>query len=156
VHALIISQILAHIDFLDESIGRLSDEIENRIAPFARQRELLMSIPSVKQRAAEVLISDIGVDVTVFATRKHLASWAYGQPRQRRVRRQTRLRQDRQRQQMARSHPHRSGPLRRQNQELLPKPASSTTTPATTASPVKTPIASPNVLSDSSKRSDTP
>jgi transposase len=75
-HSLIVSQILAHIDFLDESIGRLSDEIEQRIAPFAAQRELLMSIPGVKQRTAEVLISEIGVDMTVFPTPKHLASWA--------------------------------------------------------------------------------
>jgi transposase len=75
-HALIVSQILAHIDFLDEAIDRLSAEIEERIAPFARQRELLMTIPGVKQRAAEVLIAEIGVDMSVFPTPKHLASWA--------------------------------------------------------------------------------
>jgi transposase len=75
-HALIVGQILAHIDFLDEAIDRLSAEIEQRIAPFARQRELLMTIPGVKQRAAEVLIAEIGVDMTVFPTPKHLASWA--------------------------------------------------------------------------------
>jgi transposase len=46
-HALIVGQILAHIDFLDEGIDRLSAEIEQRIAPFARQRELLMTIPGV-------------------------------------------------------------------------------------------------------------
>ena len=37
-HALIISQILAHLDFLDEAIDRLSAEIEERIAPFAREQ----------------------------------------------------------------------------------------------------------------------
>jgi transposase len=75
-HALIVSQILAHLDFLDEAIARLSAEIEERIAPFARQRELLMTIPGVQQRTAEVLIAEIGVDMTAFATPKHLASWA--------------------------------------------------------------------------------
>ena len=75
-HALVISQILAHIDFLDEAIDRLSDEIEQRIAPVARHRDLLMSIPGVKQRSAEVLIAEIGVDISVFPTPKHLASWA--------------------------------------------------------------------------------
>jgi len=75
-HALIVSQILAHIDFLDEAIDRLSGEIEERIAPFARQRELLMTIPGVKQRTAEVLIAEIGVDMSAFPTPKHLASWA--------------------------------------------------------------------------------
>jgi len=75
-HALIVSQILAHLDFLDEAIARLSYEIEERIAPFAHQRELLMTIPGVKQRTAEVLIAEIGVDMNMFPTPKHLASWA--------------------------------------------------------------------------------
>ena len=79
-HSLIVSQILAHIDFLDESIARLSDEIEQRIEPFARQRELLMSIPGVRRRTAEVLIAELGVDMTIFATPKHLASWAKMSP----------------------------------------------------------------------------
>src|SRR5262249_45446027 len=70
-HALIIGQILAHIDFLDGAIDRLSAEIEERIAPFAAQRELLMTIPGVKQRTAEVLIAEIGVDMSVFPTPKH-------------------------------------------------------------------------------------
>jgi transposase len=75
-HALIVGQILAHIDFLDEAIDRLSGAIEEQIAPFARQRDLLMTIPGVKRRAAEVLIAEIGVDMSAFPTAKHLASWA--------------------------------------------------------------------------------
>jgi transposase len=75
-HALIVGQILAHIDFLDEAIERLSDEIEEQIRPFAPQRDLLMTIPGVKQRTAEVLIAEIGIDMSTFPTPKHLASWA--------------------------------------------------------------------------------
>src|SRR5919109_1360209 len=75
-HALIVGQILAHIDFLDEAVDRLSDAIEEQIAPFARQRDLLMTIPGVKRRTAEVLIAEIGVDMSAFPTPKHLASWA--------------------------------------------------------------------------------
>ena len=75
-HVLIIGQILAHIDYLDEAIDRLSADIEEQIRPFAPQRDLLMSIPGVKQRAAEVIIAEIGVDMSAFATPKHLASWA--------------------------------------------------------------------------------
>ena len=75
-HALVVGQILAHIDFLDEAIERLSDAIEEQIRPFAAQRDLLMTIPGVRQRAAEVLIAEIGVDMSAFPTPKHLASWA--------------------------------------------------------------------------------
>jgi transposase len=67
-HTLIVGRILAHIDFLDEAIDRLSVEIEERIRPFAAQRDLLMTIPGVKQRTAEVLIAEIGVDTTTFPT----------------------------------------------------------------------------------------
>jgi transposase len=75
-HTLVIGQILAHIDFLDEAIDRISADIEERMRPFAAQRDLLMSIPGVKQRSAEVLIAEIGTDMSVFPTPKHLASWA--------------------------------------------------------------------------------
>jgi len=35
-----------------------------------------MTIPDVHQRTAEVLIAEIGVDMSAFPTPKHLASWA--------------------------------------------------------------------------------
>jgi hypothetical protein len=43
-HTLVVGQILAHLDFLDEAIDRLSAAIEERIRPFAAQRDLLISI----------------------------------------------------------------------------------------------------------------
>jgi transposase len=76
LHALLIGAILAHLDFLDEQIDRLSDAIEERIAPFAGAVELLCSIPGVQRRIAEVIIAEIGPDMTVFPSARHLASWA--------------------------------------------------------------------------------
>jgi transposase len=75
-HALVVGQILAHIDFLDESIDRLSTAIEEQIAPFAAAVELLCTIPGVQRRAAEVIIAETGGDMTAFASAGHLASWA--------------------------------------------------------------------------------
>jgi transposase len=75
-HGLLVGQILAHIDYLDETIAFLSQRIEQVIAPFSRQRELLMTIPGVARLGAEVLIAEIGVDMSVFPTDAHLASWA--------------------------------------------------------------------------------
>jgi transposase len=75
-HALIVGQILAHLDFLDEAIERLSDAIEEQIAPFAQAVELLCTIPGVQRRTAEVIIAETGGDMTVFPTARHLASWA--------------------------------------------------------------------------------
>ncbi len=47
-----------------------------QIAPFAPAVELLCSIPGVKRRSAETIIAEIGTDMTVFPTAKHMASWA--------------------------------------------------------------------------------
>jgi transposase len=76
LHALLIGAILAHLDFLDEQIEQLSDAIEEQIGPFAPAVELLCTIPGVGQRTAEVIIAEIGTDMTVFPTAGHLASWA--------------------------------------------------------------------------------
>ncbi|MGB0095664.1 MAG: transposase [Solirubrobacteraceae bacterium] len=80
MHALWSGAILAHIDFLDEQIDRLSDAIEEQIAPFAKAVELLCTIPRVQRRGAEVIISEIRVDMSVFPTDKHLASWPGSAP----------------------------------------------------------------------------
>jgi transposase len=75
-HALLVGEILAKLDYLDEAIGRLSDEIERVIAPFAPQVELLRTIPGVDRRLAEALIAEIGVDMSRFGSSARLASWA--------------------------------------------------------------------------------
>jgi transposase len=76
-HALIVGQILAHIDFLDDAIERLSEAIEEQLGPFGNQQvELLCTIPGVQRRAAEVIVAETGADMTKFATAGHLASWA--------------------------------------------------------------------------------
>ena len=58
LHSLWIGAILSHIDLLDEQIDRLSDAIDEQIAPFAAAVELLCTIPGFQRRAAEVIISE--------------------------------------------------------------------------------------------------
>ena len=75
-HGLLVAQILAHIDYLDETIAVLSARIEQVIAPFAAKVALLDTIPGVDQRAAEVIVAELGPDMGQFPTAAHLASWA--------------------------------------------------------------------------------
>jgi len=75
-HRFLLGQILSHLGFLDEAIGEVSKEVENRLAPFSEEIELLKTIPGVKQRMAEVILSEIGTDMSRFPTHGHLASWA--------------------------------------------------------------------------------
>jgi len=71
-----VGKILAHVDYLDESIADLSAEIERVIAPFSEKVELLDTIPGVDRRTAETLIAEIGVNMGQFPSHRHLASWA--------------------------------------------------------------------------------
>jgi transposase len=75
-HALIVGELLAHIEYLEDAIERLCQEVERRIAPFAAEVALLDTIPGVDRRAAEVILAEIGPDMTRFPTARHLASWA--------------------------------------------------------------------------------
>ena len=75
-HVLIVSAILAHLDFLDEQIDLLSDAIEEQLRPFAAAVSLLCTIPGVQERAAQAIIAEIGLDMSRFPSARHLASWA--------------------------------------------------------------------------------
>ncbi len=65
---------LAHIDFLDETIAELDAQIGERMRPFEREFELLDGILGVGRRTAEVLVAEVGTDVSRFPTSGHLAS----------------------------------------------------------------------------------
>jgi transposase len=75
-HAFLVAQILGHLDYLDEAIAACSARIEEQIAPFAPALTLLESIPGVGRRNAEVIVAEIGADMSVFPSSRHLASWA--------------------------------------------------------------------------------
>ncbi len=74
-HAAMVGEIVAHVDYLTATIGRLDARVEKMI-PFRAARELLTTIPGIQQRSAEIILAEIGVDMTRFATPAHLASWA--------------------------------------------------------------------------------
>ena len=75
-HAFLASQLLAHLEYLDETVATLTAEIDTALRPFAAERARLDSIPGVGPRTVEVLIAEMGVDMGQFPTARHLASWA--------------------------------------------------------------------------------
>jgi transposase len=76
LHALLIGSILAHLDFLDEQIERLSDAIEEQLRPFQPAVELLRTLDGIETRTAQNILAEIGVDMSVFPSDRQLASWA--------------------------------------------------------------------------------
>ncbi len=77
-HAFLLTEHLSHLDYLDEASERVSMEIDQRLQ--AEEQEvaiaLLDTIPGVSRRTAEILIAEVGTDMTRFPSAKHLASWA--------------------------------------------------------------------------------
>jgi transposase len=67
---------LTRIDELSATIEELSSRIDAEMRPFARQIELLVTIPGVKKATAEGFIAETGADMTRFRTPGNLASWA--------------------------------------------------------------------------------
>jgi len=75
-HALLVRLSLTHIEQLEAAIAELDARVDAMIAPFERARDRLDTITGVGKRAAECIIAEIGVDMSVFPTAGHLASWA--------------------------------------------------------------------------------
>src|SRR5450755_4459466 len=75
-HRILVGELLAHLEYLDESIGRLSDDITAMIAPFVAEIDLLDTIPGVNRRTAEAVLAEIGPDMSRFPSSGTLASWA--------------------------------------------------------------------------------
>jgi transposase len=75
-HQFVLTELLGQIDNLDETIARFDAEIEKYCRPFEEAVELLDTIPGVARRTAEVIVSEIGNDMSRFPTADHLAAWA--------------------------------------------------------------------------------
>jgi transposase len=81
-HAFLVGQILAKLDFLDEVITTVTDEIDRHLLPFEAVLTRLDTIPGVNRKAAVTILAETGGDMTRFASPGHLCSWAAVSPGQ--------------------------------------------------------------------------
>jgi transposase len=77
----VLREFLSRVEELDAAIKRVNEEIEREVRasenPFVGEAiELLQSIPGVGERVAQVIVSEIGVEMDRFPTDRHLSSWA--------------------------------------------------------------------------------
>jgi transposase len=75
-HRFLLGKMLARIDALDADIAELESTIEEMVAPFVLAVDTLEEIPGIGTISAQMIIAEIGVDMSRFPTAAHLASWA--------------------------------------------------------------------------------
>jgi len=75
-HRFVLTELLCQIDSLDETIARFNAEIEAYCRPFEETVALLDTIPGVARATAEIIVAEVGVDMSRFPSAHHLAAWA--------------------------------------------------------------------------------
>lgn len=70
-----LEHILSHLDFLDETIEKIAEEVAVRTAPFDELIRLMEAVPGIDRKAAGAIIAEIGINMDRFPTHKHLAAW---------------------------------------------------------------------------------
>ena len=75
-HRFMLGELLDHLAHLGQSIETVNARIRELTAPHEAIIVRLMQIPGVKRYTAEVILAEVGPNVTPWPTAKHLASWA--------------------------------------------------------------------------------
>lgn len=75
-HAFLPGKMLAHVEAIERTVAECDAQIAELLQAEQRHREHLMTIPGVDRRTAEILLAEIGSDMSRFETSAHLASWA--------------------------------------------------------------------------------
>lgn len=66
----------SHLEYVKEAIAQLDGKMDKMVAPFESAITLLRTIPGVDRASAITIISEIGTDMSQFASSKHLCCWA--------------------------------------------------------------------------------
>ncbi len=80
-HALLCAKMLDRVDAITADIIEVSTAIEAAISPYQAQVTQLDEVTGIGVTCAQELIAELGVDMTIFPTAAHLASWARFAPR---------------------------------------------------------------------------
>jgi transposase len=75
-HRFLLQLHLGHLDAVDAAIAAIDGEVDRTVGPFRAAIELLNTIPGVSALSAEVIVAEIGIDMSRFPTDAQLISWA--------------------------------------------------------------------------------
>ena len=80
-HRFLIGQHLETIEHLEQAITDFDARIEAALAPFRDTIDRLKEIPGLSETSVQILLAEIGCDMSQFPTAGHLLSWAGLVPR---------------------------------------------------------------------------
>jgi len=66
----------SHLNFIDEAVLNLNKTLGELSKPYQEQIKILTSMVGISEKSAVKIISEIGTDMSVFASAKHLCSWS--------------------------------------------------------------------------------
>jgi transposase len=69
-------RILAHLDFLNETVTALTEQVDARTAAFEPAYKLLLPVPGIDRLSIDVIVAETGTDMARFPTAADLASWS--------------------------------------------------------------------------------
>ena len=72
----LLAQIIDHIDDLNRRIGELDKLVQTYMTEYEAAIEAIDEIPGIARRSAEVILAEIGIDMSRFPSAAHLCSWA--------------------------------------------------------------------------------
>ncbi len=75
-HRFLLRLHLRQFDALAAAIAEIDAEVDRDLGPFRQAVRLLRTIPGVSDLTAQVIVSEIGIDMSRFPTSGHLISWA--------------------------------------------------------------------------------
>ncbi len=75
-HRFLLKLHLDQIDALDRAVREVEARLGDALQPFRDLEGLLTTIPGVSNTTAQVILSEIGIDMSRFPTSGHLISWA--------------------------------------------------------------------------------
>lgn len=71
-----IKEVIKHIDELTERIKDMDDLIDEYMKEYEESKKKLQAIPGIGKRASEIILAEIGQDMSRFPTAGHISSWA--------------------------------------------------------------------------------
>jgi transposase len=75
-HRFLLQLHLRQIDALDAALGEIDQEVDANLEPFRAAVAILSTIPGISALSAQVILAEIGLDMSRFPTHRHLISWA--------------------------------------------------------------------------------